>query len=156
MNLEGYVRPVRPFVLMLIAGTSAIVYADNTNGMLAEKKNEMNIVLKEWRISADRKLVKAGPVTFRVNNRGKEHHELVIVKTGLAMDKLPMREGKVDEDAVGELIGEIEELSPSTAEEATFKLETGRYILFCNIVEKEHGKIESHFSKGMRITFTVE
>ncbi|HEY4732054.1 MAG TPA: cupredoxin domain-containing protein [Gammaproteobacteria bacterium] len=156
MNLRGYLRPVRSLVLMLAAGASAIVFADNQTATQTGKKNEMKIVLDEWRISSNKVVVKAGPVKFRVNNLGKEDHELVIVKTDLAIDKLPLRGGKVDEDAAGELIGEIEEFSPNTVQEATFNLSAGRYVLICNIVEEEHGKVESHFSEGMRIALNVE
>lgn len=155
MRLDA--KTISLFVMaLLVSGGSVIAFADDQTKMHTGKKSELNIVLKEWRISSDKLVVKAGPVKFRVNNSGKEKHELVIVKTDLDIDKLPMREGKVDEDAAGELIGEIEEFSPDTVQEATFNLATGRYVLFCNIAEEEHGKIESHFSEGMRIALTVE
>jgi hypothetical protein len=36
-------------------------------------------------------------------------------------------------------------------------LESGSYVLICNIVEKEEGgEVESHYQNGMRTEFTVE
>ena len=116
----------------------------------------VNVVLKEWRINMDKQEVRAGPVTFQVNNRGDEKHELVIVKTKLHHKALPVNHGKVTEAAAGELIGEIEEFPSSEARQATFTLTSGSYVLLCNMVEKEKdGVLESHYQEGMHVPFTV-
>jgi len=142
-------------VIFIYSGLFVDAVADDQAG-ISMSDNVVNITLKEWRIKSDQKHVKAGPVMFKVNNIGKEKHELVIVKTDLAVDKLPMRDGKVIEDEAGEVIGEVEEFPPNTIQEATFELTPGRYVLFCNIAEMEHGEIESHYSEGMRIVIKVE
>jgi len=49
-----------------------------------------------------------GNVTFETTNVGTETHELVVIKTNLAADSLIMSGNKVDEEASGETIGEIE------------------------------------------------
>ena len=151
MKLNHYTRSV--YVVVLAAVLSAVAVA-NTR---ADPNPVINIELKEWHIHSDTDHVKAGPVTFRASNHGKEKHELVIVKTDLPLDKLPMRDGKVDEDEAGEFIGEIEEFSPDSTQEAMFDLKPGRYVMFCNIVEREDdGELESHYHEGMRIVFNVE
>ena len=113
-------------------------------------------MLKEFQIITDIDHVKAGVVTFRAKNEGNEEHELVIVKTDLPIDELPMHNGMVMEEKVGDLIGEIEEFLPNTIEEVTYNLTPGRYVLFCNIVEHEHGVMESHYMEGMRVAIIVE
>lgn len=153
MKLDSYSVPVR--IAMLAMGLSVVAFT-NVRADLPEHNEVVNIVLKEWYISANVYHVKAGPVTFRASNLGKEKHELLIVKTDLSADKLPVYEGKVDEDMVGEMVGEIEEFSPNKTEEAVFNLAPGRYVLICNLAEREHDTITSHYMKGMRILLTVE
>lgn len=155
MNFGSYLIPVRKSLLMFITGMFIIGFAP-VRADQAGDGQFINLELKEWYIRADVDHIKAGPVTFRATNHGKEEHELVIVKTDMSIDRLPMREGKVDEDGIGDVIGEIEEFSPRKTQEAMFNLEPGRYVLFCNIAEQEHSKIESHYMEGMRIALTVE
>lgn len=119
----------------------------------------VNIVLKEWSVLADKTTVRAGAITFRAENRGKEEHELVIFKTSHPHDALPLTQAneKVNEKAGGEVIGKIEPFPPGRGQEGTFTLSPGRYVLLCNIVEKEeNGEIESHYEEGMHIDFTVK
>lgn len=116
----------------------------------------VNAALDEWSIRLDRTEVKAGEVTFRATNIGKERHELVIVRTSLRHDQLPVDAGLVTEEGGGVFIGEIEEFPPGEAHEGSFTLEPGEYVLFCNIVEEEdNGELESHYGEGMHIAFTV-
>lgn len=155
----------------LMFALSSIAGADESSSLSSTGKPQIvDITLKEWKIRMNKRtVVRAGAVTFRVKNTGGEDHELVIVKTELGYKDFPTTEGKVDEDAVGQLIGEIEEFPPSETREKTFILQPGNYALFCNMVEKESeeeqleedhghagkGDIESHYEPGMRIPFTV-
>jgi uncharacterized cupredoxin-like copper-binding protein len=150
MKLNHYTRSL--YVAGLVAALSTTAVAN----IRADQNAVVNIELKEWHIQSDTDHVKAGPVTFRASNHGKEQHELVIVKTDLPLDRLPMHDGKVDEDEAGKFIGEIEEFSPGSTQEVSFELKPGRYVLFCNIVEREDdGKLESHYHEGMRVAFDV-
>jgi len=119
----------------------------------------VDVELGEWVVNATPSSASAGEITFKADNQGAETHELVIVRAGSA-DDLPVDEnGKVLEDELpaGAFIGEIEEFDAGTSEEATFDLDAGTYILFCNILEEEDdGTFESHFQEGMRTTLTVE
>ena len=113
--------------------------------------------LTEWRVEVDPASVPPGKTTFRVNNEGREVHELVVVK-GDRPEALPVKDGAVDEDALppGALIGEVEGLKSGGVCPGTFDLQPGQYVLFCNIVEKEkNGRLESHYERGMRTAFTV-
>ena len=110
----------------------------------------VGVVLSEFSITPDVSTVKAGSVTFEAKNEGSESHELVVVKTDVAADALPVSAGKADEEAAGEVIGEIEpeDLPGGGEAEATFDLEPGRYLLICNIA--------GHYEQGMYAELTVE
>ena len=121
--------------------------------------NTVGVTLSEWIVDPDSSTVDSGDVTFEAENAGGEAHELVIVRADSA-ESLPTDDtGKVVEDdlAEGTFIGEIEEFEAGATEEATFNLEPGTYVLFCNITEEEaDGTVESHFQNGMHTTITVE
>jgi uncharacterized cupredoxin-like copper-binding protein len=108
----------------------------------------VNVELKEFSISPDETTASAGDVKFVAENTGTQAHELVVLKTDLAPDALPVTEGAVDESARGvEAIGEIEEFAPGTTEEATFSLEAGNHVLICNV--------PGHYESGMHAAFEV-
>lgn len=117
---------------------------------------QVDVVLREWAVEPKVTSVKAGEVYFLADNRGpSDAHELVIVKTDLAADKLPVEKGKVPESKV-QVIDEIEAFAPKSQASKTVKLAAGNYVLFCNIVETDGGKTESHYDQGMRAAFRVE
>jgi hypothetical protein len=118
---------------------------------------EVVITLSEWEIKPSAQ-PKAGNVSFKAENTGKENHELVIVKADTA-DGLPKdADGGMDEDKLGDgdLIGEIEPFAAGKVCTGTFKLAAGKYVLLCNITETEpSGEKESHFKEGMHTAFVV-
>jgi uncharacterized cupredoxin-like copper-binding protein len=92
----------------------------------------------------------AGSTTFNIVNLGPSVHELVVFKTDLALDKLPLdAEGTaVDEEGAGIThIDEVEDVVACTSQALTMDLEAGNYAVLCNIT--------SHYGLGMRATFTV-
>lgn len=103
--------------------------------------------LKEFAIDLDAKTAKAGQVTFKATNKGTTPHELVVLKSDLAPDKLPVKDAKADESGAVS-IGEIEELASGKSESKTFDLKAGKYVLICNI--------PAHYEAGMRLAFTVQ
>ena len=116
---------------------------------------QVDVILGEWSVIPNPRTVPAGQVYFLVENSGPLHpHELVIVKTDLAPNELPVVDGQVDESKV-EVIGEIEEFAKGTSASGLFDLEPGNYLLICNILETE-GELESHYEEGMSVAFTVQ
>jgi len=111
---------------------------------------EVMVSLSEWDVDAPADIA-GGSVTIAATNDGGETHELVIVRAD-SVDGWEEVDGKVVEDQFSEedFIGEIEEFDAGTTETATFELEPGNYVFFCNIVEEEeNGELESHFDEGM-------
>jgi uncharacterized cupredoxin-like copper-binding protein len=104
-------------------------------------------VLKEFSIEPDKTSAPAGSVSFDAQNKGTTPHELKIVKTDLAPDKLPVKDGKVDEGAV-QILAKSAEFAAGQNQTVTASLTAGRYVLICNVV--------AHYPAGMHIAFAVE
>jgi uncharacterized cupredoxin-like copper-binding protein len=118
----------------------------------------VNVVLGEFVVEPEPTSASAGEVTFTADNQGGETHELVVVQAASA-DELPVDEdGAFDEESFGEdnVLGEVEDVESGTQQELTLDMESGTYVLLCNVTEEEDGEIESHFSEGMHTTFNVE
>jgi hypothetical protein len=111
--------------------------------------------LSEYAILPEPATAAAGTVTFNANNIGGTTHELVVIKTDLAPDALPVAaDGSVDEGGAGiDVIGEIEEFDAGTTQSAAFDLDAGAYVLICNVVQDDG---TSHYAEGMYAAFTVE
>jgi uncharacterized cupredoxin-like copper-binding protein len=100
--------------------------------------------------------VPAGKVKFVATNSGTVIHELIVLKTKLPFDKLPVADAgdpphrvstganKVDE---GKNIGETGDIGKGKTKSVTLKLKKGSYVLVCNIAQ--------HYGLGMRAAFTV-
>jgi hypothetical protein len=150
---RGGTRDMRRSLLLLVGALVVLFVGCSSGG------DTVSVVLSEFVVQPDPTTASAGEVTFEADNQGAEIHELVIVRADSA-ESLPTDEtGKVNEDGLSEgaFIGEIEEFESGTTESATFVLEAGTYVLFCNITEEEEdGTTESHFQEGMHTTFTVE
>jgi uncharacterized cupredoxin-like copper-binding protein len=89
--------------------------------------------------------VPAGKVTFVVKNTGTIEHEMVVLKTDTAFDKLAIdADGKVSEDTS---IGEVAEFAAGTTQSVTLDVTAGQYALVCNIAK--------HYGMGMRVALTA-
>ena len=116
----------------------------------------IEVSLNEWSVAPSRATVQAGLIYFLASNKGAEPHELVVIRTDLPHDQLPVDDGRVPEDDV-DMIGEIEPFAPGSEASAVFDLTPGEYVLICNILEEEEsGKVESHYQEGMHTAFTVQ
>ncbi|MEO8501055.1 MAG: plastocyanin/azurin family copper-binding protein [Vicinamibacteria bacterium] len=91
--------------------------------------------------------VPAGKVAVTAKNEGKEKHELIALRTDLAIDKFPVVDGKVDENKL-EGTDEIDGLDPGKSETKTFDLPAGRYVFYCNQPK--------HYEQGMRTELIVK
>lgn len=113
----------------------------------------MPIELKEWEIVIGKTQLMPGKVTFRAKNKGHLAHEMVVIKTSIPAQNFEVEAGKVKEEAVGILMGEIEGFSSGKSEELTLVLSEGTYVLFCNNLEK--GQLKGHYERGMSVSFSV-
>jgi hypothetical protein len=129
---------------------------DDDDGNGGDGGSTVAVTLQEFAVVPDTSSASAGSVTFEASNEGPDDpHELVVILTDLEPQSLPTDEnGAVDEAGEGiEVIGEIEEFPPGETQSSTFELESGSYVLICNIWDEDEQ--ESHYQEGMRVSFTV-
>ncbi len=108
----------------------------------------VNATLTDSRIVLDQATVPSGKITFLVSNTGTMTHEVVVLKTDVAADKIapdPDEPGKMSEDGSQ---GESGDLDPNTKTSFTLDLAPGNYVLICNQ--------PAHYLLGMHIAFTVK
>mgnify|MGYP000979018193 CR=1 FL=1 len=98
----------------------------------------------------DQSSVPAGPVTFQVFVQGDQAHEINVLKTQLDPKSLPegTEPGVIDEAAVGDKAGEIEDVPPNMPQADTFDMTSGRFVIFCNL--------SGHYAKGEVATLVVK
>jgi len=101
---------------------------------------------------ADTKTAPAGDVTFKVKNTGTIDHEMVVLQTPQAFDKLPITTFDGEPNRVDEAssVGETGDPAVKPGETRTFTvkaMKAGSYALVCNIAK--------HYGLGMRAEFTV-
>jgi uncharacterized cupredoxin-like copper-binding protein len=110
-------------------------------------------------LQADVNGVPAGDVTFVVTNSGTIDHEMVVLQTPTAFDKIPENNAgdppapvasggnKISEDGNAGETGDPN-LKPGVTRTFTIKnMKAGSYALVCNIAQ--------HYGLGMRAAFTV-
>ncbi len=109
---------------------------------------KITVTMDEWNVKLSQASVTAGQVTFALKNNGKIVHELAVLKTDLAHDKIPVRPTDATKVQEPGIVGEIEDVDRGQTKEAIFDLTPGTYVLICN--EKEH------YQAGMHVAFTVK
>jgi uncharacterized cupredoxin-like copper-binding protein len=110
----------------------------------------VNLLLEDFKVREDRAVVPAGTVSFRIRNQGPTTHEVIVVRTDRAPDKLPLQPDglTVDEEGPGiDLLDEVEGLDIDDRETLVLRLEPGHYVLYCNL--------EGHYLGGMYAALTV-
>jgi uncharacterized cupredoxin-like copper-binding protein len=144
-------------VLALPASIALVACGDDDS---ASGEGGVSVTLSEWIVEPDPATVDAGSITITGDNQGGELHELVVVKADSPSDLPTDADGAVDESAFEEAgieeIGEVEDIESGTSADLVADLESGSYVLFCNITEEESdGTIESHYANGMVGTLLV-
>jgi hypothetical protein len=109
----------------------------------------IQVDLTEFAIAVDPPGTGAGEVTFAVINAGSILHNFRLIATDAAPDALPLDDSgfQVDEDAL-EVVASTAELPGGETEEVSVELESGPYVIICNI--------PTHYEQGMYAGFNVE
>ncbi|MCU1374049.1 MAG: hypothetical protein JWO68_1335 [Actinomycetia bacterium] len=127
------------------------------DGVNATRDAEVHVDLAEYSISLDTQSVAAGNIEFHTTNKGKEPHELVIIRGAKPMELTIGAKG-LDEaklPAGAEVLGEIEPFVGNGGVcSGVFTLAAGDYTLLCNVVETS-GEKHAHAHEGMVTTFSV-
>jgi uncharacterized cupredoxin-like copper-binding protein len=110
----------------------------------------VNVRLEDFKVRQDAAVVPAGTVSLRILNQGPTTHQLIVVRTDRAPDKLPLqRDGlTVNEEAPGiDLVDEVGGLDIDDRQTLVLDLAAGNYVMYCNL--------EGHYLGGMHATLTV-
>ena len=110
----------------------------------------VKVTISDGSLQVDQSSVPAGDVTFQVSIVGNMGHEINVLKTQLDPKSLPegTEPGVVDEAAVGDKAGEIEDIPPDMPEQDTFDMTSGRFVIICNL--------PGHYAKGEVATLDVK
>jgi uncharacterized cupredoxin-like copper-binding protein len=133
---------LRHTVLFLAAAASSLV------PMRGDANETIRVTLLSNAIQLETHTVKPGALTFDVTNAADNHmgHEMVVLKTDLADDHLPLKNGQVPESRFKKM-GEVEDVAPGKSKQLTLRLAPGHYVLICNKV--------GHYSQGMHASLNV-
>jgi uncharacterized cupredoxin-like copper-binding protein len=109
----------------------------------------VSVTLADFSVTPDPTSASAGEITFDIHNTASQTHEFVVFKTDLAPEDLPLnKDGDVDEEGKGvEHIDEVEDITGGSDAQLPVNLETGSYVLICNL--------PGHYQSGMHAGFTV-
>lgn len=131
--------------------TEAQTTGEDQGGAATVGGEAVRIAMGEFFFDPENASAKAGSTTISAPNEGSVEHELVLFKTNLDPAGLPTSSnGEVDEeklDAQAEEVGEIPDVEPGETGEASFDLQPGTYVMFCNL--------PAHYAQGMHGTLTV-
>ena len=105
----------------------------------------LSVELTDFAVKADPGTVKAGHNVFAIRNRASMIHDLVVIRTDLAPNTLPLDGGKAKEDGK---VGGVANISAGISRKLVLELPAGHYVLICNV--------PGHYQLGMRAALTVE
>jgi uncharacterized cupredoxin-like copper-binding protein len=134
--------------LMAVAAVMVLAACSRNDSGATPAAKQVSVVLTEWSVTLSPVTAAAGRVTFNASNSGTVSHKLVILKTDRPIDRLEVKDGRVDEAASGTLVGQVVEFAPNEKPSRTFNLSAGKYVLFCNVIR--------HYEQGMSAALTVQ
>ncbi|MFX1676274.1 cupredoxin domain-containing protein [Paraburkholderia sp. A2WS-5] len=126
----------------------AIVVASGMTPHASWAQQTVNATLLSDSIQLETHSVKAGRLTLDIRNDASNTmaHELVVLKTNLPDDALPVGMGQVLEHKLKK-IGEVEDIAPGKSKRASLTLAPGHYALICNK--------PGHYAMGMHTALVV-
>jgi plastocyanin len=147
-------RTIGAVAFTVIAGLSALALACSSGGGTAATSTAkaaagpvINATLTEFTLKLDKSTAAPGALTITGQNKGTVAHELRVVKSDLAEDKLPIKDGAVDETQVT-IAAKSAQFDAGKCGSATGTLTAGKYIVICNI--------PAHYTAGMHTALTVQ
>lgn len=130
--------------LAAVVGLAAFSAACSSGSGAGSSSTTVTVTLDEYSIKTNAATAPPGPVTFDVRNAGVEGHNLLIIRTALAPDSLPVHGSVASEEGS---VGKTDVLAADDEGSLTVDLEPGVYVLICNVSD--------HYRAGMFGPFTV-
>lgn len=110
----------------------------------------VDVILRDFAIEPDRHVLAPGATDFAAFNEGPTVHELILVRTDLDADQLPLQADgltAVEEADNVEFVAADEGIDLNRDGGFTATLTPGRYVLYCNL--------EGHYLAHMRTELEV-
>lgn len=107
----------------------------------------MLVTLVDTAVKLDRTSAPSGPVTFAIKNSGSVAHELVLLKTDVPQDQIPVDPSKPGLVSQPGYITQTPTLLPGASTTLSVTLTGGAYVLLCNQ--------PAHYLIGMHTAFTA-
>ena len=103
--------------------------------------------VSDFKLVTDHPTIAAGHVVVGIRNHASMLHELVVIKTDLAPDQLPVdgATAKAKEDGK---VGELLNIAGGASRKLVLELIPGKYVLICNVA--------GHYQLGMRVGLEVQ
>ena len=137
----------RPWVALGLLALLVVAGCGGWHSGAANVSSSIRVSERDFDIDAP-KSVSAGEVELRVDNKGPDAHELLVVRAGPG--PLPMHSDglTVDEEGLARRsVGVLEPSQPGVVRSLRVHLTPGRYVLYCNM--------SGHFLGGMRRVLVV-
>jgi uncharacterized cupredoxin-like copper-binding protein len=127
-------------VIMIVASGCAAAPADTS------EIPSLYVDVSDFKLVTDHPSIGAGHVVFGIRNHASMLHELMVIKTDLAPDQLPVdgSTAKAKEDGK---VGELLNIAGGASRKLVLELTPGKYVLICNIA--------GHYQLGMRVGLEV-
>lgn len=145
----GPLAPGALVIRVIVIAAVAVLALAGCADVPAYRPGEVDIVVEmtDYKVIPSATTLRAGETKIGVRNRGSQPHDLVLLRTDLAPDKLPYDAGKAKAGEPG-LVLRTKELIAGATTIATATLEPGQYVLICNVA--------GHYGLGMRTSLKVE
>jgi uncharacterized cupredoxin-like copper-binding protein len=115
-----------------------------------QRRSSIDVTLTDTSVVPSKRSVSAGVLDLRLLNAGTKPHELVILRTNLAADQLPLGDDdRVDDtaDGVTSVFATGDQIASGDTAPIAAALVAGDYVLLCNL--------PGHYQAGIRTSFTV-
>ena len=134
-----------PFALLTLA---AVALAACQAAPQADVSNAGVVVeLRDYSVKPNVPSVTAGKTKIGVRNAASMTHELVVLKTDVSADKLPV-DGAVAKAKEEGKVGFTDVMGAGQVRALTLDLSPGNYVLLCNVA--------GHYQLGMHVAFKVD
>jgi uncharacterized cupredoxin-like copper-binding protein len=100
---------------------------------------------RDFRLTVPGTALHAGPTVLHVRNAGPDTHEMLLFRTDLAADRLPLRPDGVtvnEDSSLLQLAGSAQGLPAGASATVMVNLRPGHYVWICNMA--------GHYAGGMR------
>jgi uncharacterized cupredoxin-like copper-binding protein len=129
-------------IAAIAVGVSLVVWSPASAGDVAVSETDYHIAMPTS--------LRAGQHTIALTNNGKQGHELVLFRTDLRANALPLdANGDVDEESplLHNAVDSGDALEPGGTQSIPVKLPPGHYVAVCNL--------PTHYKFGMKLDVTV-